>query len=80
LWARGTERVVVQLGKIRRITDIEGITMLHMDNSAPKREDFKERLRIAGASVDAGTDYLHEGDFNAALGLKQGGLGPLVGA
>jgi len=56
--------ILVQLGKLRPFSDIDGILSVRMENNSKKRQDLAERLRIAGCSVNlSGTDWHDSGDF-----------------
>jgi predicted nucleotide-binding protein len=61
--------VLVELGSVRAFTDISGIHVLRLDNSAGRRSDLAQRLRDAGCDVELdGTDWVHAGgDFLATL-------------
>jgi predicted nucleotide-binding protein len=61
--------VLVELGTVRAFTDISGIHILRLDNSAGSRSDFAQRLNAAGCDVDLdGTGWHHAGgDFLATL-------------
>jgi predicted nucleotide-binding protein len=56
--------ILVHLGTIRTMSDLEGRHVVHLENSAQKRNELIQRLRVAGCKpVADGTDWLHEGDF-----------------
>lgn len=56
--------LIVQIGKIRPISDLAGHYMLRLNNSVNSRLDFIARLRNAGCEVDMeGGDWAHEGNF-----------------
>lgn len=60
--------VLVQLGETRPISDINGVHMLHLDNSPEKRQEFVTKLETAGCAVDSsGTYWITTGDFEVCL-------------
>jgi len=63
---RRQERTVfVQVGKMRPFSDIAGVHIVHLDNSAEKRLELITKLRNAGCAVeDGGSDYLSTGNFD----------------
>jgi hypothetical protein len=59
--------VIVELGRLRPISDIHGRHVIRMNNSAGKRQELAQRLETAGCAVNrSGTDWLTSGDFDAA--------------
>jgi predicted nucleotide-binding protein/actin-like ATPase involved in cell morphogenesis len=55
--ARDRDRVVlVEVGQVRKISDVEGLNLVRMDGSLDRRKDFARRLRSAGLSVDTDSD------------------------
>jgi predicted nucleotide-binding protein len=56
--------VLVQVGKLRPISDIAGRHITHLDNSSQKRQELVTKLSSAGCKVDtSGTDWLQVGNF-----------------
>jgi predicted nucleotide-binding protein len=56
--------ILVQLGDIRPFSDVGGRHVLHLNNTAAKRQEFVTKLANAGCNVDnSGTDWLSVGDF-----------------
>lgn len=61
--------IIVELGNLRPFSDLSGIHVIRLDNTAARRQDFIERLKIAGCSVDIDgkTDWTTTGNFEAAV-------------
>ncbi len=60
--------VLVELGRLRPISDILGRHVVRMNNTPERRKELAQRLGTAGCSVDlTGNDWLDAGDFDAAL-------------
>jgi hypothetical protein len=61
--------VLVALGELRHFSDVAGRHILRISNSAIHRQTLADRLRNAGCDVQTSnrTDWLHEGDFDAAI-------------
>lgn len=56
--------ILVQVGKLRPISDIAGRHITHLDNSSQKRQELVTKLSGAGCEVDtSGTDWLSVGNF-----------------
>jgi predicted nucleotide-binding protein len=56
--------ILVQVGKLRPISDIAGRHITHLDDSAPKRQELVTKLKGAGCEVNtSGTDWLTVGNF-----------------
>jgi hypothetical protein len=56
--------LIVQIGSIRRISDLEGLHILRLDGHPVSRHHLVERLRTAGCDVQtSGSDWLTEGNF-----------------
>jgi predicted nucleotide-binding protein len=57
--------VIVQLGQIRRFTDIEGRHVVRLTNTPEAREEMLQRLEAAGCAVNrsGNKDWLRAGDF-----------------
>ena len=64
-YGRVPERtVIVEIGRIRPISDLAGRHAIRMDNSAAKRNALAQRLKQAGCPVNTvGDDWLTTGDF-----------------
>jgi predicted nucleotide-binding protein len=59
--------IIVQVGRIRTISDLSGRHVIRLNNSAEKRLDLAHRLQTAGCPVStAGKDWLNVGDFSAS--------------
>lgn len=60
--------VIVELGRIRAISDILGRHVIRMNNSTERRQELARRLETAGCSVNLlGTDWHRAGKFDIAL-------------
>ena len=58
--------IIVQVGQIKDISDIKGRHILHLDNSAVKKNQLANRLKGAGCEVNTiGNDWLEVGNFDA---------------
>jgi predicted nucleotide-binding protein len=56
--------ILVQVGKLRPISDIAGRHITHLDDSALKRQELVTKLKGAGCEVNtSGTDWLTAGNF-----------------
>ncbi|MGW6442340.1 TIR domain-containing protein [Lentzea sp. NPDC055074] len=56
--------LLVEFGKVRRFTDIDGYHAVRLDNSAEKRQLLAQRLEGIGCPVKrVGTDWLQSGDL-----------------
>ena len=56
--------ILVQVGKIRHISDIAGRHITYLDNTPNKRQELINKLIAAGCQVEAsGSDWLSEGNF-----------------
>jgi len=59
--------ILVQVGRIRAISDLSGRHVIRLSNSAQKRVELAQRLETAGCQVSmTGTDWLSVGDFSAS--------------
>jgi hypothetical protein len=58
--------VLVEVGQVRKMSDIDGVHIIHMDDSIERRADLAERLRAAGLSVDthSSKEWRTAGSFN----------------
>ncbi len=72
--AMGLDRnrtILVQIGRIRGASDLEGLNLVRMTNEPRKRAALKTRLATAGCALhDTGTDWLIPatgGDFESCL-------------
>ena len=62
--------VLVQLGNLRRFTDVDGRHTIRWDGSPGRRNELAQRLKSAGCPVNTdGNDWLTAGDFSAAIAL-----------
>jgi predicted nucleotide-binding protein len=60
--------ILVELGKLRPISDIFGRHVIRINNTPQKRKELAQRLERAGCPVDLrGNDWLEAGNFDAAL-------------
>lgn len=60
--------VIVELGRVRQMSDTLGRHVIRMDGSVQMRQDLAQRLKVAGCAVNLdGTDWHAEGDFEAAI-------------
>jgi predicted nucleotide-binding protein len=56
--------ILVEFGRLRPFSDVQGKHVIHMDNSPARRQDLAERLRNAGCPVSlSGNDWHHAGAF-----------------
>jgi hypothetical protein len=56
--------VLVELGRIRGLSDLAGRHVLRMTETSEKRHELVQRLRTAGLDVDSsGTGWMSAGDF-----------------
>lgn len=56
--------ILVQVGNLRKWTDVEGRHVTHLNNSYDKRQELAIKLQTAGCLVDlSGADWAKEGDF-----------------
>lgn len=64
LGAHPKKTLLVQIGKMRQISDIDGMHLLRLDGGSASRNDFAQRLRSMGFKVNTtGVDWLKVGDF-----------------
>lgn len=62
------QTVIVELGRLRPMSDTRGRHVVRMDGSVAMRQELAQRLRTAGCHVNLdGTDWHSEGDFQAAI-------------
>lgn len=58
--------ILVQVGKVRPMTDVSGIHIVHLTGSASSRRQLIGKLKTTGVKVDdSGEDWLTDGDFSA---------------
>jgi len=64
--ARDRDRVVlVEVGQVRRMSDIDGLHIIRMHDSVERRKDLAQRLESAGLAVNAsGEEWMTAGRFN----------------
>jgi predicted nucleotide-binding protein len=64
LGAHPKKTLLVQIGKMRQISDIDGMHLLRLDGGPASRNDFAQRLRSMGFKVNTtGVDWMKVGDF-----------------
>jgi hypothetical protein len=57
--------VLVEVGQVRKMSDIDGLNIIRMHNDIERRKDLAQRLRSAGLTVDTdGEEWRTAGDFN----------------
>jgi hypothetical protein len=57
--------ILVQVGKVRAMSDVSGIHVVHLTGSPSSRRQLIGKLRTTGVKVDdSGEDWLTDGDFN----------------
>ena len=57
--------ILVQIGKIRPMSDISGVHITHLTGTASSRQQLIEKLRTAGVKLDnTGDDWLTAGEFS----------------
>lgn len=59
--------ILIELGRLRPISDFFGRNIIRMDNTPQRRKDLAHRLGTAGCPIDLTGDWLDAGDFDAAL-------------
>jgi len=60
--------VIVEMGRLRPISDLFGRHVVRLDNTPQQRKALAQRLETAGCAVNlAGNDWLSVGDFDGAL-------------
>jgi len=65
--------VPVSIGNIRRMSNIDGINLVRLDNSPEARNTLAGRLENAGCSVSrGGKDWLTTGNFEAPIAAQDG--------
>jgi len=59
-----TRTILVGTGPLRGMSDLDGRHVIHLDNSAERRNDLVQRLKIAGCDPQTdGTDWIGTGNF-----------------
>lgn len=62
------ETVLVKVGSMRNISDIDGINYIYVDNSAETRQNLISRLKTIECQVeDDNTEWIKAGDFSINL-------------
>ena len=57
--------ILVQIGKVRLMSGVSGIHIIHPTGSAPSRKQLIGKLKTTGVKVDdSGEDWLTDGDFS----------------
>src|SRR4051812_6774555 len=64
--------ILVEIGRVRKFSDIAGRHTLHFNGGAADRERLRRRLEDAGCVLGTGTDWLREGNFSIALRASRG--------
>jgi len=60
--------IIVEIGKLRAISDTEGRHVIRLTNSSEDRRSLVNRLKTAGCPADDhGNDWLKTGDFDSAI-------------
>ena len=60
--------VIVEMGRLRPISDLFGRHVVRLDNTPQKRKALAQRLKTAGCTVNlVGNDWLSAGDFDSAV-------------
>jgi len=68
LGQHGNRTVIVEMGRLRPISDLFGRHVVRLDNTPQQRKALAQRLQTAGCTVNlAGNDWLSVGDFDNAL-------------
>jgi predicted nucleotide-binding protein len=59
-----TRTILVATGPLRGMSDLDGRHVLRLDNSAERRNDLVQRLKVAGCDPNTdGTDWIRSGNF-----------------
>jgi len=65
--------IIVELGKLRQLSDLHGRFVVRLNNSIARREDLITRLENAGCDVDdSNNDWQEAGDFDSVLEKEDG--------
>jgi hypothetical protein len=57
--AHNDKTLIVQVGKVKKFTDLGGMHILHLNNTVSSRQDFARRLRKLGCKPDTTGDHWH---------------------
>jgi predicted nucleotide-binding protein len=69
---RPTATVLVEVGRVRYFSDVGGVHVARLGQSATSRNDFVVKLRNAGLAPNTtGNHWLSVGTFTPTLGLKE---------
>ena len=73
-WTSHPKRTVfVEVGDVRAFTDVAGLHMVRMEDTAAKRRELATKLQAAGLKVNLdGTRWTTAGNFAAALAAAAG--------
>jgi len=56
--------IIVEIGELRPFSDLSGLHTIRLNNSTERRQQFAQRLELAGCNVElSGTDWHKEGNF-----------------
>ena len=59
------QTIIVKVGSVRQITDLDGINYVDLSNAAEHRQNLLNRLSTIGLQIDSsGNDWLSAGNFN----------------
>ena len=68
--------IIVEIGENHPFSDIHGLNTVRMPGGEDERMDLKERLKTCGCDlVDTGSDWLRDGDFEAAVHISESQTG-----
>jgi predicted nucleotide-binding protein len=57
--------ILVQVGKVRAMSDVSGVHMVHLTGTASSRQQLIGKLKTTGVKLDdSGEDWLSAGDFS----------------
>ena len=69
---RRNRTIIVQLGRLRQLSDWAGLFMVKLDNSIEKRQDLIARLKKSGCAVDdSDGSWQSAGDFVSVIKYKE---------
>jgi predicted nucleotide-binding protein len=67
---RADRTIMVQIGSLRPFSDVAGRHTLQYTGTPANRHELRDRLKTASCAVkEGGTDWLHAGNFDAAVKL-----------
>ncbi|MGK3201418.1 TIR domain-containing protein [Amycolatopsis sp. MEPSY49] len=73
--------IVVEFGKVRRFTDLDGRYRVRLDNSPESRNKLAQRLKSIGCEVDlSGSDWITAGDLTPPVSALPSALPPKAAA